>query len=55
MNFFTRLECLLDCAEKLARDLHYGLSWKFVNYDCKMFYNIGPRSQKQTFADYYNK
>ncbi len=29
--------------ERLARIKHSSLLWKFVNYDRKKFYNIGPR------------
>jgi hypothetical protein len=32
--------------ERLASDKLPSLSQKFVNYDCKIFYNIGPRCQR---------
>ncbi len=36
--------------EKLARDSHCSLSWKGVNYGCKMFYSIAPWSHDHTHS-----
>ncbi len=42
-NYRTKLECLLEYTEKLARDKHSSSVRKFVHYGCKKFYNIEPR------------
>jgi hypothetical protein len=41
---FTHKHCTR--LERLARDKHSSLLRKFVNYNCKKFYNIGPRLQE---------
>ncbi len=38
--------------EKFARDKHSSLLQKFVNYEQKKFYNIGPRSHLSSYFYY---
>jgi len=41
--------------DRLTRDKHSGLLQKFVNYDHKKFYNIGPRSHAISVLRQYEK
>jgi hypothetical protein len=48
--FFTWVDFCYTCKhyilpEMFARDEHSSLLEKFVTYDCKKFYNIGPSWQ----------
>ncbi len=44
-DFHTKLECYYTWLEKIAREKHSSLLWKFVNYGRKKFYYIGPGSR----------
>jgi hypothetical protein len=48
LEFFTKLECLLDKAGKACHRQTLSLIMKFINYSCKKFYNIGSRLRGQT-------
>jgi hypothetical protein len=45
IHFCTKIEVCWTRLEKLARDKHSSLVQKFVNYEQKKFYDIGPWGQ----------
>jgi hypothetical protein len=49
---FTRKHC--DMLEKSVKEKHSSLLGKLMNFDRKMFYNIGPRSPQQNPMSIYD-
>jgi hypothetical protein len=49
---FTRKHC--DMLEKSVKEELSSLLWKLINFDRKMFYNIGPRSPQQNPMSIYD-